>query len=120
MFGLSRSSNLSKLKDNNSTYYLFYEGDKSLYLQEDTSGGCVHHHCIEWFISPCTEGIIFKDVSHSCNQDLIRGPLLICEALLVLCGVLIITLVMSTGMTFGLRIGTSLATKLGRVARLAV
>ena len=43
------------------------------------------------------------------------GSLLICEALLVLYGVLVIILVLSTGMTFRLRIGTGLAVRLGRV-----
>ena len=96
------------------------EGDKSLYLKEDVSRGYVHNHCIEWFTSPCTEGTICKDISHSHNQDLMRGSLLIIEVLLVFHGVLVITLVRSIGMTFCLRIGTGLAVRLGRVTRLAV
>ena len=48
-------------------------GDKSLYLKEDISRGYVHNHCIECFTSPCTEGTICKDISHSHNQDLMRG-----------------------------------------------
>ena len=57
MFALSMGS--PKLKEDNSQYYpILCEGDKSLYLKEDISRGCVHHHCIEWFNSPCTEGII--------------------------------------------------------------
>ena len=47
--------------------------DKSLYLKEDISRGYVHNHCIECFTSPCTEGTICKDISHSHNQDLMRG-----------------------------------------------
>ena len=49
--------------------------DKSLYLKEDISRGYVHNHCIECFNSPCTEGTICKDISHSHNQDLMRGAL---------------------------------------------
>ena len=56
MFALWRGSTLPKLK-------------------EDISRGYVHHHCIEWFKSPCTEGIIYKDMSHSYNQDLMGGAL---------------------------------------------
>ena len=70
-----RGSTPPKFNDNNSTYHLlfFNEGDKSLYFNEDISQGYVHCHFIEWFNSPCTEGIIFEDVSHNCNYDLIRG-----------------------------------------------
>ena len=39
------------------------------------------------------------------------------QALFVFCGVLVITLVMSTGMTFLLRIGPGPVVRLGRVAR---
>ena len=94
--------------------------DKSLYLKEDISRGYVHKHCIECFTSPYTEGTICKDISHSHNQDLMRGSLLIIEVLLVFRGMLVITLVRSIGMTFCLRIGTGLAVRLGRVTRLAV
>ena len=90
--------------------------DKSLYLKEDISQGYVHNHCIECFNFPCTEGTIYKDISHCHNQDLMRGggSLLIIEVLLVFCGVLVITLVRSIGMTFCLRIGTGLAVRLGK------
>ena len=72
MFALLRGLTLPKLKEDNSMYYPFFcEDDTSLYLKEDISRGCVHHYCVEWFNSPCIEGIIFVDVSNSCNQDLI-------------------------------------------------
>ena len=99
------------------------ECNNSLYLKEEISRGYVHNHCTECFNSPYTEGTIYKDISHSQNQDLMRGgggSLLIIEVLLVFLGVLVITLVRSIGMTFFLRIGTGLAVRLGRVTRLAV
>ena len=82
MFAWSRGSTLPKLKEDNSQYYpvLFFwggggggGGDKSLYLKEDIPRGYVHNHYIECFNSPCTEGTICKDISHSHNQDLMRG-----------------------------------------------
>ena len=74
-----------------------------MYLKGNISRGYVHHHCIECFTSPYTEGTICKDISHGHNQELMRGgggSLLIIEVLLVFCGVMVITLVMSIGMTF--------------------
>ena len=80
-----RGFNSPKWKEDNFQYYpiLFGGGgerggggcvcDKSLYLKEDISQGYAHNHCIECFTSPCTEGTIYKDISHSHNQDLMRG-----------------------------------------------
>ena len=85
MFTLSRGSTLPKLKEDNSQYYHVLVRVTSLYLKEDFSRDYIHH-CIEWFNSPCTEGTICKDISHSHNQDMMRGgggALLICEALLI-------------------------------------
>ena len=59
-------------------------------------------------------------ISHSHNQDLMRGSPLIIEVLLVFHGMLVITLVRCIGMTFYLRIDTGLTVGLGRVTRLAV
>ena len=75
MFAWSRGSTLPKLKEDNSQYCPVLLGvcDKSLYLKENISRGYVHNHCIECFNSPCTEGTICKDISHSHNQDLMRG-----------------------------------------------
>ena len=76
MFVWSRVSTLPKLKEDNSQYYypvLWGGGDKSLCLKEDISQGYVHNHCTECFNSPCTEGTIFKDISHGHNQDLGGG-----------------------------------------------
>ena len=86
MFAWSRGSTFPKWKEiilSIIPFFLFFfggggggggvGGDKSLYLKEDISRGYVHHHCIEWFNSPCTEGTIYKDISHNHNQDLMRG-----------------------------------------------
>ena len=84
MFAWSRGSTLPKWKEDNSHiipfFFLFFflgggggGGDKSLYWKEDISQGYVHNHCIECFTSPCTGGTICKDISHSHNQDLMRG-----------------------------------------------